>query len=208
MDLFGRIALPNDDVEADLGLPQQEINTLDEPVWQTLLRDVANVGIKLCHVIFPFWGSVKRMNRLQDWDLWGPLILSFILASILTIAAGNQEGLIFTTVFVVVWLGSGVVTINAILLGGKVSFFQSVCALGYCLGPMDVAAFACIWWDNIIFRIVLVACCFSWSVFASWGFVKAMMPKDTGRNILVLYPIFLFFFVIAWMVVVAHDVAE
>lgn len=35
-----------------------------------------------------------------------------------------------------------------------------------------------------------------------------MMPTDkAGRGPLVLYPIFLFYLVIAWMIVVVHDVA-
>jgi hypothetical protein len=32
-----------------------------------------------------------------------------------------------------------VVTVNAQLLRGKISFFQSVCTLGYCLLPLTIA---------------------------------------------------------------------
>jgi len=208
MDLFGRIVSNQpEDAEAGGFHEPDTISTLDEPVWQTILRDLADIGLKTLHVVFPFWGSFKRVNRLKDWDLWGPLLLSFILASVLTLAAGKQSTLIFTTVFVIVWLGSCVITVNAILLGGKISFFQTVCALGYSLGPLDIAALICIWWPNLIFRLIVVSICWGWSVFASWGFVLAMMPTDkTGRGPLVLYPIFLFYLVIAWMIVVVHDV--
>ena len=36
----------------------------------------------------------------------------------------------FAEVFMIVWLGSMVVTLNTKLLGGHISFFQSVCVLG------------------------------------------------------------------------------
>ncbi len=166
MDFFGRIVSNQpEDAEAGGFHEPDTISTLDEPVWQTILRDLADIGLKTLHVVFPFWGSFKRVNRLKDWDLWGPLLLSFILASVLTLAAGKQSTLIFTTVFVIVWLGSCVITINAILLGGKISFFQTVCALGYSLGPLDIAALICIWWPNLIFRLIVVSICWGWSVF-------------------------------------------
>lgn len=38
------------------------------------------------------------------------------------------------------WGGSFVVTINTKLLGGKISFFQCVCVLGYCLFPIVLGA--------------------------------------------------------------------
>ena len=45
--------------------------------------------------------------------------------------------------FVVVWLGALVVTLNTKLLGGHISFFQSVCVLGYCLLPLSIALIVC-----------------------------------------------------------------
>lgn len=244
MDLFGKIfksdtANPEENQQIHIN---DNLNTLEEPVWVTILRDLASVGMKIGHVIFPFWGTFKRVNKLQDWDLWGPFIISFVLASILTLAAENQEALIFTSVFVIVWIGSAIITINAILLGGKVSFFQTVCALGYCLAPLAVAAFICLFFEHLAIRLAVVGACWGWSVFckfslplkkssisiptyalhlprlysfflsnnlASWGFIMAMMPREKlGRNALVLYPVFLFYLVLAWMVVVLHDVAD
>jgi chemotaxis receptor (MCP) glutamine deamidase CheD len=43
----------------------------------------------------------------------------------------------------VVWVGAVVVTINAKLLGGNVSFFQNICLLGYCVAPMIAATALC-----------------------------------------------------------------
>jgi len=50
--------------------------------------------------------------------------------------------LVFGAVFIVTWCGAAVVTLNAKLLGGSVSFFQSICVLGYCLFPLVISAMA------------------------------------------------------------------
>ena len=84
------------------------------------------------------------IQALKDWDLWGPLIVCLSLAVLLSFKAPvGQASLVFAAVFCAVWLGSAVVTVNAQLLGGTISFFQSVCVLGYCVFPMTVGAAAC-----------------------------------------------------------------
>lgn len=54
----------------------------------------------------------------------------------------NSNGNQFGVVFLVMWGGAFVVTINTKLLGGKISFFQCVCVLGYCIFPIVLAAIA------------------------------------------------------------------
>ena len=49
----------------------------------------------------------------------------------------------FAEVFVIVWLGAMIVTLNTKLLGGNISFFQSVCVLGYCLLPLSLSLILC-----------------------------------------------------------------
>jgi hypothetical protein len=94
--------------------------------------------------------------ELKDWDLWGPLILCLTLAILLSsqtspaskldpkLTPSDDSSLVFGAVFIVTWCGAAVVTMNAKLLGGSVSFFQSICVLGYCLFPLVLAAIACI----------------------------------------------------------------
>lgn len=41
-------------------------------------------------------------------------------------------------------MGAVVLTINTILLGGNIVFFQSLCLMGYCLFPMCIAAIVCV----------------------------------------------------------------
>ena len=73
--------------------------------------------------------------------MWGPLIVCLALAVLLSFKApAGQASLVFAAVFCAVWFGSAVVTVNAQLLGGTISFFQSVCVLGYCVFPMTMAA--------------------------------------------------------------------
>jgi hypothetical protein len=46
-------------------------------------------------------------------------------------------------VFTELGLGAIVLTVNVILLGGEIVFFQSLCLLGYCLFPINIAALVC-----------------------------------------------------------------
>ena len=78
-------------------------------------------------------------------DLWGPLLVCLLLSTILSFTApSDSTSLVFATVFVIVWAGAVAVTLNAQLLGGSISFFQSVCILGYCVFPLTLSALTCI----------------------------------------------------------------
>ena len=60
---------------------------------------------------------------LRDWDLWGPLLLCMVVGAILHEGEGGPH---FTQFFILFWVGSAVITLNTKLLGGSISFFQSV----------------------------------------------------------------------------------
>ena len=101
-----------------------DLGTLDEPVSATIMRDLTMVGNKMMCVLNPRKANIQT---LKNWDLWGPLILCLMLASLLSwFAPHEQSSLLFASVFVIVWCGAAVVTVNALLLGGNISFFQSV----------------------------------------------------------------------------------
>jgi undecaprenyl pyrophosphate phosphatase UppP len=60
----------------------------------------------------------KGTQALRDWDLWGPLVMSFLLAVVVGLSADavNDQALkslMFAVVFVIVAGGSLVVTFNA-----------------------------------------------------------------------------------------------
>lgn len=139
--------------------------------------------------------------RCLAGDLWGPLVLCLLLSIILSFnAPDDQKALVFAAVFVIVWLGSAIVTVNALLLGGNLSFFHSVCVLGYCVFPIDVAAVLCTMWNNALFKGIVVPACFAWSTGASVGFLKELVPPK--RAVLALYPVALFYLSISWIVFV------
>lgn len=174
------------------------ISTLDEPVLDTLARDAKAIGRKLVVVVCPPLGDEKE---LRDWDLWGPLFLCLILASILTINAdGKQNSVIFSAVFIFVWLGGFVVTMNAKFLGGKVMFFQTYCAMGYCLAPTCVCALLC--WVVPWFFVNLVICAltWAWSCWAALRFFRNTVSED--KEVLVVYPVGLFYLFFTWMILV------
>lgn len=176
-------------------------STLDEPVMDTIMRDVRMVGNKMRCVMDP---RAVDVSTLKDWDLWGPLILCLVLATILSISApSEQKSLVFTSVFVIVWCGSGVVTVNALLLGGTLSFFQSICVLGYCIFPLTVASIFCVTIGALIgfwSRLLIVAFCYTWASTASVGFLSTLVPEN--RRTLAAYPVFLFYLSLSWMVLV------
>ncbi|GAA5806807.1 hypothetical protein MFLAVUS_000155 [Mucor flavus] len=175
-------------------------DTLDEPVSVTILRDVKQVGRKLQQVLHP----KGDRSVLKDWDLWGPLILCLALAIILSTSVPAAQSVpIFTGVFVIVWVGAAIVTLNAKLLGGSVSFFQSVCVIGYCLFPLVVVATIAIFVETVWFRVPGSLIAFGWSTFASVGFLSESKAHLSNRRALAVYPLFLFYLIIAWLVAVS-----
>ncbi|CAM9702034.1 unnamed protein product [Hapterophycus canaliculatus] len=99
--------------------PQSMMNTLDEPVSETIMRDLRSVGAKLKIVLNPNGDQDGVLTKLKDWDLWGPLMVCLSLSIVLSFTAPTDQGaLVFAAVFVVVWCGAALVTLNAQLLGG------------------------------------------------------------------------------------------
>jgi len=53
-------------------------------------------------------------------DLWGPFVFCLMLAVILSSATNaSDKTLLFEIVFIIVWVGAGVISLNGKLLGGK-----------------------------------------------------------------------------------------
>ncbi|KAG6445693.1 hypothetical protein O3G_MSEX004062 [Manduca sexta] len=176
-----------------------------------LLRDLRAVGNKFYHVLIPR----EKSSLLKEWDLWGPLLLCTLMATILQgaervndIKDGGPE---FAQVFVLVWIGAAVVTLNSKLLGGNISFFQSVCVLGYCLLPIAMSLIIC---RIILFstqttflfflRFAISMTGFLWATYAATKFLGDSQPE--GKKALAVYPICLFYFILSWLVVSRSNV--
>ncbi|KAJ0396039.1 hypothetical protein P43SY_008313 [Pythium insidiosum] len=192
-------------ITGSISLPASEESTLDEPVSATILRDVRLVAGKLKVVLVPKNTSEETLKALRDWDLWGPLMLCISLSIMLSMTApAHQSAMVFTGVFVVVWAGAAVVTVNAQLLGSTISFFQSVCVLGYCIFPLNIATLLLLMMklvaSNVLLRFLIVGTGFVWSTRASVVFMSKLVPPK--RKALTVYPVLLFYLFIAWMVLI------
>lgn len=178
-----------------------KIQTLDEPVSQTILRDFYMIFSKLKYVLNP---RVQQDNykELRKWDLWGPLILCLVLAITLSLRSGSDTDVIFGSIFVLIWIGAFIVTLNARLLGGNVSFFQSVCVLGYSIFPITLGSFLITVihpWINVWVRFIIVGLAFIWTVSAATGFMAGLVTEK--RKYLAVYPAFLFYMFLGWFAI-------
>ncbi|XP_045324314.1 protein YIPF6-like [Leopardus geoffroyi] len=179
-------------------------STLNESVQNTIMRDLKAVGKKFMHVLYPR----KSNSLLRDWDLWGPLILCVTLALMLQRSSVDSEkdgGPQFAEVFVIVWFGAVTTTLNSKLLEGNLSFFQSLCVLGYRILPLTVSMLVCQLVllaeqgpINLMVWLFVVIVMFSWSIAASTAFLADSQPPNCKA--LTIYPVFLFYFVINWMI--------
>eukprot|EP00934_Nitzschia_sp_Nitz4_P006517 Nitzschia sp. Nitz4//scaffold23_size168460//91088//92117//NITZ4_002223-RA/size168460-augustus-gene-0.308-mRNA-1//-1//CDS//3329543647//6507//frame0 len=146
------------------------------------------------------------IQQLKDWDLWGPLIVCLALGVLLSFKAPvGQASLVFAAVFCAVWLGSAVVTINAQLLGGTISFFQSVCVLGYCVCPMTLAAVVVdlfkmidLGFFSTLIDLAVLAVAFLWSTRASAVFIGQYVAAS--RRVLAVFPVLFFYTFLAWLI--------
>ncbi|VDN83027.1 unnamed protein product [Brugia pahangi] len=179
-----------------------DFDTLDEPVWDTIRRDLHTVVAKFGQVMTPR----SSQQLLRDWDLWGPLFIC-VFISLLLQGGKSGKGPHFTEVFTLTFFGSCIVTLNTKLLGGNISFFQSLCVLGYCLLPPGLAAIICkfieINSEQTVFlfalRLLVTTAGFIWAIYASMVFISSSQPPR--RKMLALYPIFLFYFIVSWMII-------
>ncbi|KAJ5176038.1 Protein YIP4 [Penicillium canariense] len=132
---------------------------------------------------------------LRDWDLWGPLVFCLVLSLFLSVAKGEQSSLVFSGVFCIVWIGEAAVTLQIKLLGGKISFFQSICIIGYTLFPLVIAALLSALGLPTIARIPVYLVLVAWSLAAG---VSILGGSGVVRNRvgIAVYPLFVFYIAI------------
>ncbi|KAF8460401.1 hypothetical protein BDZ91DRAFT_664471 [Kalaharituber pfeilii] len=197
-------------------------DTLDEPVWATLSRDLRSVYHKLLSVLWPRfllskkWPTAASMlesggfnslhqlhpsaaanpqiaQQIKDWDLWGPLLFCLVLSTLLSLPADpKQSADVFAGTFAMVWLGEAVVTLQIKLLGGHISFFQSVSVIGYTLFPMTIAALLSALGLPVIVRLPVYTVLWMWSLAAGVSILGGS-GVVTNRVGLAVYPLGLFY---------------
>ena len=135
---------PRQNYQTDDNLPtNKEIyvhNSLNESIMTSLMRDLNRVYAKLKIVALPVASEAKN-KELKQWDLWGPFIICLLLGTILCFTTKKNSGLVFSMIFIIMWIGAIIITMNSSLLGGKLTLMQCICLLGYCTFPSVVASF-------------------------------------------------------------------
>jgi len=66
-------------------------NTLDEPITDTIRRDLIRIYKNLVMVVFPIEDRSQQSAALRNWDLWGPMIFTLGLAIPLSIGAAKPS---------------------------------------------------------------------------------------------------------------------
>ncbi|CAD6228965.1 unnamed protein product [Miscanthus lutarioriparius] len=174
-------------------------NTLTEPVWDTVKRDLARIVSNLKLVVFPNPYREDPGKALRDWDLWGPFFFIVFLGLTLSWSASVKKSEVFAVAFAVLAAGAIILTLNVLLLGGHIIFFQSLSLLGYCLFPLDVGALVCMLKDNVILKIVVVTITLTWSSWAAYPFMSAAV--NPRRKALALYPVFLMYISVGFLII-------
>lgn len=201
-------------------------DTLDEPVTATLLRDLRGVGFRLRQVIWyspatsirearglgpesaggfgydPEAAERARALLQQDWDLWGPLVFCLLISVAMSMLAPNhQASQVFAGVFVLLWAGQAIVTLNIRLLGGNILFFHAMCVTGYCLFPIVIASILSAFVGSRIIRIIVDTILVAWAIYSA-----TMGLKESGvlpsRVFLAMYPVGLLYTGLGWLCVI------
>ncbi|XP_042050283.1 protein YIP4b-like isoform X2 [Salvia splendens] len=149
-------------------------NTLTEPVWDTVKRDLSRIVSNLKLVVFPNPYREDPGKALRDWDLWGPF-------------------------FFIVFLGLTLSWSASVKKGGHIIFFQSLSLLGYCLFPLDVGALICMLKDNVIIKVVVVVITLAWSSWAAYPFMSSAVGPS--RKALALYPVLLMYVSVGFLII-------
>ncbi|KAK5111691.1 hypothetical protein LTR62_004797 [Meristemomyces frigidus] len=152
-------------------------------------------------------------DGLRDWDLWyaaehiqgavwgilanmlsrGPLLFCLLLSFLLSLnAREDQRSLVFSGVFATIWIGEAIVTLQIKLLGGNISFFQSVCIIGYTLFPLVIASLLSALRVPTVVRIPVYSVLGLWSLAAG---VSILGGSGVVKNrvALAVYPLFVFY---------------
>ncbi|URE38570.1 Yip1 domain [Musa troglodytarum] len=174
-------------------------DTLTEPVLDTVKRDLTRIVSNLKLVVFPNPFREDPGKALRDWDLWGPFFFIIFLGLTLSWSASVKKSEVFAVAFAVLAAGAVILTLNVLLLGGRIIFFQSLSLLGYCLFPLDIGALICSLKNNVVIKIVVASITLAWSSWAAYPFMSAAV--DPRRKALALYPVFLMYVSVGFLIV-------
>ena len=174
--------------------------SLDEQILKTIKRDLKLIFHKMQYVLNPFSSPLDKKFHVKNWELWGPLLFITFLSCILSIHSKEKSSII-ALVYTIFWLGSFLVYFNANLLDAKIKIFPIICLLGYCLFPLNVAAFILALTNfHDIIKLIIVGIMCTWSLLCIEGYIKSVCEKE--QKFLIFYPVILMFIFISWFIFV------
>jgi hypothetical protein len=139
---------------------------------------------------------------LREWDLWGPLLNSLLLAMCLGLNSSVTVPA-FTLTITLIWAGAALVTMNARLLGYRVAFLPGVSFLGYCVTPLTgcvvLLSVAPFWGLNILLATIGAG----WAASAGMR-LMALDPALDDRRLLAAAPLCLYYILLAWLIIVVY----
>ncbi len=69
------------------------------------------------HIILSGSGDYDRVQK--EWDLWGPLVITLLTASLVSFSSSGTTDEAFINLFIGLWVGPLMITLNTNLLGAK-----------------------------------------------------------------------------------------
>ncbi|VWU49338.1 protein YIPF6, putative [Hepatocystis sp. ex Piliocolobus tephrosceles] len=136
--------------------------TMDEPVKDTVIRDVKSIYKKIQHICFH-----KHDNNndiIKKWDMWGFLIIYMSLAVIIFLDKEIQDNKkTFAHFSIIFIIGNLLVSLNLSLLNINIYFFQTLCTVSYSLFPMVFSAFVNLFVSSRMIRFLFFIMSTTWS---------------------------------------------
>ncbi|KAG6424273.1 hypothetical protein SASPL_114688 [Salvia splendens] len=190
---------PSPPLPSSISPPPRGADTLTEPVVETIKRDLRRIANNLKLVVFPNPNREDPGKALRDWDLWGPFFFIIFLGLMLSWSSPVQKSQVFAVAFAMLAAGAVILTINVLLLGGHIIFFQSLSLLGYCIAPLDVGAFICMLRPPVIAKVVVASVALAWSSWAAYPFISTAVNPQ--RKALALYPVLLMYVSLGFLII-------
>lgn len=168
-----------------------EIETEDSlPLLEELDIDLSGIKYKIKCVIMPLADqtSINRAVLKDDPDFWGPLFI-VLLFSIFSVYGQFRV----ISWIITIWIfGSFLVFVIARVLGGEVTYSQSVGIIGYSLLPLLFIAFLNPIVKNLSYlNFLLRMICVAWSTYSAATLLCTQELQH--KKPLLLYPIFLLY---------------
>lgn len=183
---------------------EENSGTLSEPILKTVKRDIFLIYSKLHYFITAGKSEFDRtynLKMLYNWDLWGPCVLLLILSSCLYIKAPvESKDKIFSVLNFFSIYGAIAISLNAQILGINCSFFALLSMVGYCIFPFAVISLISLiipyFFVKLIFTVISIIHIYRIILLS----INDVVLKE--KKTLILYPISLFFFSVAFLVLI------